>query len=157
MEEDNEKLKVWRLVLTGGPCAGKTTALARLSTFFENIGWKVYRVPEAANILLSGGVNFTELTPSQTQKFQENLLKTIIQIEDTYFDLASESNRNCLVICDRGTMDASAYISSEQWNNILSKNGFDEVELRDNRYNQVNILLLNCILLAYLFQKNIQP
>ena len=156
MEEDNEKLKVWRLVLTGGPCAGKTTALARLSTFFENIGWKVYRVPEAANILLSGGVNFTELTPSQTQKFQENLLKTIIQIEDTYFDLASESNRNCLVICDRGTMDASAYISSEQWNNILSKNGFDEVELRDNRYNQVNILLLNCILLAYFFHRNIQ-
>ena len=100
----------------------------------------MYRVPEAANILLSGGVNFTELTPSQTQKFQENLLKTIIQIEDTYFDLASESNRNCLVICDRGTMDASAYISADQWNNILSKNGFDEVELRDNRYNQVNIL-----------------
>ena len=141
MEEENEKPKVWRLVLTGGPCAGKTTALARLSTFFENIGWKVYRVPESANILLSGGVNFNELTPRQTERFQENLLKTIIQIEDTYFDLAEESNRNCLVICDRGTMDASAYISCEQWNNILSKNGFDEVELRDNRYNQVNMII----------------
>lgn len=24
-----------------GPCAGKTTSQARLSTFFENLGWKV--------------------------------------------------------------------------------------------------------------------
>lgn len=24
-----------------GPCAGKTTALARFRTFFENLGWKV--------------------------------------------------------------------------------------------------------------------
>ena len=24
-----------------GPCAGKTTTLARLRTFFENLGWKV--------------------------------------------------------------------------------------------------------------------
>ena len=141
MEEDNEKPKIWRLVLTGGPCAGKTTALARVSTFFENIGWKVYRVPESANILLSGGVNFNELTPHQTQQFQEDLLKTILQIENTYFNLATESNQNCLVICDRGTMDASAYISSEQWNNILDKNQLDEIEIRDNRYNQVTYYL----------------
>ena len=24
-----------------GPCAGKTTTVARLRTFFENLGWKV--------------------------------------------------------------------------------------------------------------------
>ena len=61
---------VWKLVLTGGPCGGKTTGQARLSTFFENLGWKVYRVPETANILLSGGVNFTELSPEAAEKFQ---------------------------------------------------------------------------------------
>ena len=60
--ENNEIPKVWRLVLTGGPCGGKTTGQARLATFFENIGWKVYRVPETANVLLSGGVNFAELS-----------------------------------------------------------------------------------------------
>jgi hypothetical protein len=41
-----------------------------LSTFFENLGWKVYRVPETANILLSGGVSFAELTPEGAEKFQ---------------------------------------------------------------------------------------
>ena len=42
--------KVWKLVLTGGPCGGKTTGQARLCTFFENLGWKV-RGPLLANFL----------------------------------------------------------------------------------------------------------
>ena len=37
----NQKIpKIWKLVLTGGPCGGKTTGQARLSSFFENLGWK---------------------------------------------------------------------------------------------------------------------
>ena len=32
----------------------------------------------------------------------------MMQIEDTYFDLAAGCKQNCLVICDRGVMDASA-------------------------------------------------
>ena len=70
MAEEQRKRKVWKLVLTGGPCGGKTTGQTRLATFFENLGWKVYRVPETANILLSGGVNFAELTPEAAEKFQ---------------------------------------------------------------------------------------
>ena len=41
-------------------------------------------------------------------QFQENLLKTMIQIENTFFTLAESFNRDCIVICDRGTMDPSA-------------------------------------------------
>ena len=70
MAEEQRKRKVWKLVLTGGPCGGKTTGQTRLATFFENLGWKVYRVPETANILLSGGVNFAELTDEAAEKFQ---------------------------------------------------------------------------------------
>nr|XP_040572839.1 TRPL translocation defect protein 14-like [Lepeophtheirus salmonis] len=128
---------VWKLVLTGGPCSGKTTGQARLSTFFKDLGWKVFCVPEVATVLLSGGVNFSELDAEAAMKFQENLLKTMIQIENSFFDLAKESKQNCLVICDRGTMDTSAYISHKEWENILTTNSLDEVELRDNRYNQV--------------------
>ena len=57
-------------MLTGGPCGGKTTGQTRLATFFENLGWKVYRVPETANILLSGGVNFAELSDEAAERFQ---------------------------------------------------------------------------------------
>jgi len=137
MEAEQKRRKIWKLVLTGGPCGGKTTGQARLSTFFENLGWKVYRVPETATVLLGGGVNFGELPNYAQIEFQENLLRTMIQIENTFFQLAEASNRNCLVICDRGSMDASAFVSKEEWEEILGRIGGDEVDIRDNRYHQV--------------------
>ena len=88
-QAEQKKRKIWKLVLTGGPCGGKTTGQARLSTFFENLGWKVYRyimvliggfkiltcsfsfrVPETATVLLGGGVNFAELPEYAQIEFQ---------------------------------------------------------------------------------------
>ena len=38
-EMESSGVKTWRLVLTGGPCGGKTTAQNRLATFFVcNLG-----------------------------------------------------------------------------------------------------------------------
>ena len=57
-----EKAKrIHRVVLTGGPCAGKTTSINKIKNFFENIGWKVFCVPETATILLSSGIYFDDL------------------------------------------------------------------------------------------------
>ncbi|KAI1285686.1 hypothetical protein HDE_11596 [Halotydeus destructor] len=133
----DEKYTVYRLVLTGGPCSGKTTSQARISTFFENLGWKVYRVPETATTLFSGGIRFPEMFESQVDQFQENLLKTMIAMETTFFDLAESAKRNVLVICDRGTMDAAAYMSKKSFDDVMKKNNWNSVELRDIRYNQV--------------------
>lgn len=46
------KFSITRICLTGGPCAGKTTALATLSLHLKQIGYKVLVVPEAATILM---------------------------------------------------------------------------------------------------------
>ena len=62
----------------------------------------------------------------------------MIQIENSFFALAEASERNCLIICDRGTMDASAFVSKQEWDEILQRNMCDEVDIRDNRYNQVS-------------------
>ncbi|XP_047021325.1 TRPL translocation defect protein 14 isoform X2 [Helicoverpa zea] len=70
-------------------------------------------------------------------KFQENLLRTMIQIENTFFELGRTCQRDCLIICDRGAMDASAFISREKWEAMLSTNNWNCVELRDNRYNHI--------------------
>ena len=74
---------------------------------------------------------------------QENLLKTMFQLEDTYFSLACTQKRNCLVICDRGAMDASAYLPREEWEEILEKNSLNEVDIRDNRCKYLTIWILN--------------
>jgi hypothetical protein len=41
-------------------------------------------------------------------RFQEELLRTMMQIESVFFRLAETVNQNVLIICDRGSMDASA-------------------------------------------------
>ncbi|XP_023175167.1 TRPL translocation defect protein 14 isoform X2 [Drosophila hydei] len=133
----SEKTRVYKIVLTGGPCGGKTTGQSRLCTFFENLGWRVFRVPETATVLLSGGVKFSDLTDDEASKFQENLIRTMVQIENTYFQLGNSSTRNCLIICDRGVMDASAYIPKKEWENMMAQNNWNPIEMRDNRYNQV--------------------
>jgi hypothetical protein len=120
-----------------GPCGGKTTGQARLCSFFETLGWKVLRVPETATVLLGGGIKFSELSDEQGMTFQEELLRTMMQIENTFFQIADYIDRDVLVICDRGTMDASAFISKTQWEEILSKNSLHEVDIRDTRYNQI--------------------
>lgn len=38
------------------------------------------------------------------------------------------------MICDRGAMDASAYLPREDWEEILDKNSLNEVDIRDNRF-----------------------
>ncbi|KAG7202042.1 hypothetical protein KM043_004725 [Ampulex compressa] len=132
-----EQKRVYKVVLTGGPCGGKTTGQTRLCTFFENMGWKVFRVPETATVLLSGGIKFSDLNAEEGFKFQENLLRTMLQIENTFFQLGDSCSRNCLIICDRGAMDASAFISKDKWELMMASNGWNNVELRDNRYNQI--------------------
>lgn len=115
------------------------TGQSRICTFFENLGWKVFRSPEAATVLLKGGIKFSDLSCDESYKFQENLIRTMIQIENTFFELAESvaKTRNCLIICDRGVMDASAYIEPGKWEKMKKDNSWNDIELRDNRYNQI--------------------
>lgn len=53
-------------------------------------------------------VRFPEFSPEQVTSFQCNILKTILQLETTFFELAEHDKKNVLIVCDRGTMDPSA-------------------------------------------------
>ncbi|KAJ3010887.1 hypothetical protein HKX48_007148 [Thoreauomyces humboldtii] len=128
------------ICLTGGPCGGKTSSLAILGDLFQSLGWKVYRVPETATILLSAGVVFSELNDEQSYSFQKNLLQTMMAIQNTYIDLArltAARGQKTIVICDRGAMDPSAYMPREGWLRMLQELNLDEAAIRDNRYDCV--------------------
>jgi putative protein kinase ArgK-like GTPase of G3E family len=68
---NGSKCPITRICLTGGPCAGKTTALATLSLHLEQIGYRVLQVPEAATILMKGGalIQTPKMTFSNAVKF----------------------------------------------------------------------------------------
>jgi len=60
------EMPITRICLTGGPCAGKTTALAELSLVLSQMGFRILQVPEAANILKKGGVEVDAATMTFT-------------------------------------------------------------------------------------------
>ncbi|GMH85367.1 hypothetical protein TrVE_jg308 [Triparma verrucosa] len=129
---------ILRFVLTGGPCGGKTTALARLSTYLRNLGFDVYTVPEASTLLLSNGAapsNFS--IDGWGDKFQVSLLKIQEGLEGAFHRLASATNRKSVLLCDRGLMDGKAYMSSSSWNDMLVDLDLNEVKIRDERYDAV--------------------
>ena len=49
-------MEITKIVLTGGPGAGKTTAQSWIQNDLSKLGYKVLFVPETASELITGGV-----------------------------------------------------------------------------------------------------
>lgn len=132
---------ITRICLTGGSCAGKTTAMAGLSQDLSQLGLKVLMVPEAATLLMKGGAMtcLDGLTVCDGVEFQKILLRLQIALEDTFTELALQLSKNSdvVILCDRGLMDGSAFLSSIQWEAVLNDMGLNTMQLKDNRYEGV--------------------
>lgn len=78
-------------------------------------------------------------TPYQGIEFQKCLMKLQISLEDIFTKIVkiNASKDMCIVLCDRGLMDGSAYISKEQWDVLLNEIGVYESDIKDNRYDLV--------------------
>jgi predicted ATPase len=98
-----------RVVLTGGPCSGKTTVQRAVSEEFFD---RVVLVTEAATLLLEGGfpVPGKQLPWSEEWQaaFQAAILPRQQSLEEAYGLVARD--RGCrLIVCDRGILDGAAY------------------------------------------------
>lgn len=90
-----------KIVLTGGPCAGKTTMAEILSRSFHG---SVVNVPEAASLLFNGG--FPRFASAESVKAtQRAIFRVQEQLEVTY---GVQFPERALVL-DRGTVDGAAY------------------------------------------------
>ena len=125
-----------RIVLTGGPCAGKTTALVRILEHFSSLGYKVFTVPEVPTLYSLGGWNY--LTPNRQLYYEGEraILETQLALEDHFMRMAGVCTKPVLVVCDRGAMDISAYMTPEMWDDITRKAGTEPNQLRE-RYDAV--------------------
>ena len=72
-----DKVNVTRVLLTGGPCAGKTTAIAAIAQDLTQLGYKVLVVPEAATLIMQGGAMIvsSQFTEQQGLSFQKGLIR----------------------------------------------------------------------------------
>jgi putative protein kinase ArgK-like GTPase of G3E family len=81
---------IHRICLTGGPCAGKTTALNKLSEKLQELGFKVLVVPEAATLMTQGGcfIQTKKMSFADSVRFEKALLKLTLSLEDVFLETA---------------------------------------------------------------------
>jgi len=91
-----------KIVLTGGPSGGKTTALSILK---ETFGKKIALVQEAATLIYSGGFPRTDNSPIHIVHAQNIIFYTVHQLEE----LAEKTSDAGLMVCDRGSIDGAVY------------------------------------------------
>ena len=98
--------KIYKFVLTGGPCSGKTTALERLQVFLSERGFRVFVAPEAATMLFINGASVNDFSrPESAFAFQQFVINSQMTLEDSLHNYASSLSQDTVILCDRGVMD----------------------------------------------------
>ena len=116
-----------RIVLTGGPGGGKTTAA---DLFRREIGERVIIVPEAATILFQGG--FPRSREPHASRFAQT---SIYHVQRNLEDVQAALYPGRTLLCDRGTVDGAAYWPGEPHHYFHAVGTTLEAELR--RYDAV--------------------
>lgn len=129
--EEIKMQKISKIVLTGGPCAGKSTAMSWIQNAFTERGYKVLFIPETATELITGGV--APWTCGSNLDYQ--CCQMLLQIEkEQVFISAAESmdDEKILIVCDRGMMDNRAYMTELEFGVVLDRIKMNEIEVRDS-------------------------
>lgn len=125
-----------RIVLTGGPCAGKTTALVKIMEHFSSLGYKVFIIPEIPTLFLQAGMDYLTKNKAFFYEGEKATLEMQLALEDKFQRMAETIEQPVLIVCDRGTMDISAYMQPQIWDEITTLVGTNSEALR-SRYDAV--------------------
>ncbi len=127
----NPNQKITKIVITGGPCAGKTTAMSWIQNAFMKKGYMVLFVDETATELIGGGAlwKFTK----SNRDYQFRLTELMLAKEKAFTEIAKTFDADkVLIVCDRGALDNRAYMSDEEFKYVLRRLDTNEVALRDH-------------------------
>ena len=125
-----------RIVLTGGPCAGKTTALVKIIEHFSSLGYKVFIIPEVPTLFSQAGMDYLTDNYAFFYEGEKATLEMQIALEEKFTRIAETIEEPTIIVCDRGTMDISAYMKPAMWQDITSALSTDSERLRA-RYDAV--------------------
>lgn len=115
-----------KIVLTGGPCAGKTTIANALKSEFD-----VHYVREAATLLFEGGFpRSNDVTPLKHRQ------RAIYFVQRELEAIASSKKPDKALLCDRGSMDGAGYWPDGQSEDFYESIGTTE-ESEMKRYDWV--------------------
>ncbi len=128
--------QIKKIVLTGGPCAGKTTAMVKVIDHFSSLGYKVFTIPEVPTMFTQAGMNYLTQNKDFFFEGEKATFQTQVALEDSFQRMAETLDKPVIIVCDRGTMDISTYLTPDFWQRIISEDGYTDAQLRE-RYDAV--------------------
>lgn len=115
-----------KIVITGGPCAGKSTGLAAISAYLIEQGFHPLIVQESATDLMQAGID------RASQAFQSIVLQRQLDAEAQMEKAAKSGHyKNPVILLDRGLYDGRAYCSGELFTKVLAEHDLTDVTARD--------------------------
>ena len=113
-----------RIVITGGPCAGKTTAINNIRTYFEQRDKKIITVEEVPTEIMRMGINYSEFGKIS---FQKAIIDMQLKKEEVVMEAASSYvDKELMIIYDRGVLDHFIYMNPEEQKLISDELGIDK-------------------------------
>lgn len=139
----NNSKRIVKIVITGGPCGGKSTLLPKLKIDLPDYGWTPLIVHETASELITGGI-----APwTCKSNLEYHLIQMKLQlVKEQLAQQAAEGMDadNIVILCDRGLLDARACMSEGEFRqacNILNytdnKNMNTFIDTLSDRYSAV--------------------
>jgi hypothetical protein len=127
---------IWRVMLTGGPGAGKTYAIEHLPAVLESAEFLVFTSSEGATHVMEN----TNINPNDVVPFQTTLFRYILSAEQDSLDAAAHAIANwpthsdrrhvaILLLTDRGCADGKFFTDETHWNTVLSNEGVTETAM----------------------------
>lgn len=112
------------IAVTGAPCGGKSTFLAKAIRLLAERGIYAVALSETATELFRANVTLDilgridfQIELLQYSQIRENRYRRILQ------KLSGRHGVKMVLLCDRGLLDAAAYVSSDEFEEILSAVG----------------------------------
>lgn len=132
ISENLKDKNIHKIVITGGPCGGKSTAMSYIQNEFTKRGYVVLIIPETATELVLAGISPNRF--DNMGGFEDCILSLQLAKEMIVEKAIEDMNKHdkFLIICDRGVMDCKAYLSDLQFKNCVKKVGISEIKLRDS-------------------------
>ena len=127
------------IVITGGPCSGKTSALTVLKEAFNFPGIALIVVDEAGTDLIMDGTSpesCGSMLAFQTKVAALQRLREADAKARALILKRVENGPKPLVVCDRGIADGAAYLSHEEYLQVLESQELQEDKIF-SRYDAV--------------------
>jgi len=126
--------KIIKIAVTGGPCAGKSTLMAKALQELPDRGVKVIVVPESATQLIAT----MGISPVDECVGLMGFQQYVMDLQATNEELAMQAarryakNQPVFILCDRGKLDPVAYVGQEKLSGLLAKQNETLIQARDS-------------------------